>query len=495
MEDEDLLDRSLESGGPFVRGKARTVCRVWRKVADREAPWREWCERRWWHRVESDPGVAFGRKVAFEAELAGMCLDLPSDRQGVAVRFSETIAKSDVDARQFLVFLGARCGNAFCEAQLRGGGRHPLIRPPPTRDDAEAYLLTEEPFFFVRDNKMDFSADLGHLAASGLVAAMRKRAMAYDDDDEGNTLDAGFFALNEYLRVFFDSRGVDAVLTALAAEARELLLEEGRSQQGERDIVGAVEAVLYERHSFRGDAEHYYTPANSFLDDVVAREVGIPISLAMVFASVCERAALPKGTVAVLNTPCHVLLEETLFSSADESESERGGPSTSTKKPATTTTYLDVFDGKVRRLSKAEALAYLARAAQRWAQPDDRWLERPPPRAIVLRALRNLIVVYEGFRRANLHAYDLVLAVSAYEALSLRDGQRGADLLTIRINRLSVALTCDDNDVKWLLALIVDDYRNIRHLHGRHAIAHVLRDAQQCYDDYLAHYAPRCPNE
>src|SRR5881394_2873843 len=40
--------------------------------------------------------------------------------------------------------------------------------------------------------------------------------------------------------------------------------------------------LLYEELGFRGNSEDYYDPRNSFLNDVLERRIGIPISLAVV---------------------------------------------------------------------------------------------------------------------------------------------------------------------------------------------------------------------
>lgn len=56
---------------------------------------------------------------------------------------------------------------------------------------------------------------------------------------------------------------------------------------------------------FRGNAEDYYEPKNSFLNDVLTRRVGIPISLSVVYVEVARRAGVPASGVGF---PGHFLV-------------------------------------------------------------------------------------------------------------------------------------------------------------------------------------------
>lgn len=63
--------------------------------------------------------------------------------------------------------------------------------------------------------------------------------------------------------------------------------------------------TLYSRHAFRGNEADYYDPRNSFLNDVLDRELGIPLTLAMVVLEVGWRLGLPLEGV---NFPAHFLV-------------------------------------------------------------------------------------------------------------------------------------------------------------------------------------------
>jgi regulator of sirC expression with transglutaminase-like and TPR domain len=63
--------------------------------------------------------------------------------------------------------------------------------------------------------------------------------------------------------------------------------------------------VLFEEEGLRGNAEAYYDPRNSFLNDVLDRRLGIPITLSVVYLEVGWRLGLPLHGV---NFPGHFLV-------------------------------------------------------------------------------------------------------------------------------------------------------------------------------------------
>ncbi|MBL8601306.1 MAG: transglutaminase family protein [Myxococcales bacterium] len=58
------------------------------------------------------------------------------------------------------------------------------------------------------------------------------------------------------------------------------------------DLAAAVGTYLYDELGFQGDEESYYDPRNSFLDQVMARRRGIPITLAVLVMSLARRAGV-----------------------------------------------------------------------------------------------------------------------------------------------------------------------------------------------------------
>jgi regulator of sirC expression with transglutaminase-like and TPR domain len=59
------------------------------------------------------------------------------------------------------------------------------------------------------------------------------------------------------------------------------------------DQVVRLREVLAEEETFRGNLESYDDPRNSFLNEVLDRKVGIPISLSLIYTEVARRAGIP----------------------------------------------------------------------------------------------------------------------------------------------------------------------------------------------------------
>jgi regulator of sirC expression with transglutaminase-like and TPR domain len=69
--------------------------------------------------------------------------------------------------------------------------------------------------------------------------------------------------------------------------------------------VTALNAYLFEELGFVGNEADYSDPRNSFLNEVIDRRTGIPITLSLVYMEVARRAGLP---VEGVNFPGHFLL-------------------------------------------------------------------------------------------------------------------------------------------------------------------------------------------
>ena len=92
-------------------------------------------------------------------------------------------------------------------------------------------------------------------------------------------------------------------LDEMAREVRERMANAG--QKTPRARLSTVIDYLYNDLGFSGDREHYDDPRNSFLNVVIERRSGIPITLAIVFLEVAERAGLAAEGV---NFPGHFLV-------------------------------------------------------------------------------------------------------------------------------------------------------------------------------------------
>jgi regulator of sirC expression with transglutaminase-like and TPR domain len=83
----------------------------------------------------------------------------------------------------------------------------------------------------------------------------------------------------------------------------------GSGQSPFEDAVRAFNEYFYDEQGFSGNRERYDDPRNSFLNEVLNRRTGIPISLAVVYLEVARRAGL---RVAGVNFPGHFLLRAPL---------------------------------------------------------------------------------------------------------------------------------------------------------------------------------------
>src|SRR4029077_17082517 len=72
------------------------------------------------------------------------------------------------------------------------------------------------------------------------------------------------------------------------------------------ETIRAINKVMFEEEGFRGNREDYLDPRNSFLNEVLDRKLGIPISLSLIYMEIARRVGLPLLGVGM---PGHFLLK------------------------------------------------------------------------------------------------------------------------------------------------------------------------------------------
>ncbi len=137
---------------------------------------------------------------------------------------------------------------------------------------------------------------------------------------------------------------------------------------------------LFLDQGFVGNQDDYYDPANSYLDDVLERHLGIPITLALLTMEVGRRIGVPVDGVGL---PGHFLLRDRVDRDV----------------------FVDAFRGG-EVLDRDGCVTVLRRLHGPDAQLDPDWLEPIRRRAILERMLANLVRV---FRHRGAHA-DLLWA-------------------------------------------------------------------------------------
>ncbi|KAG7318183.1 hypothetical protein KOW79_017938 [Hemibagrus wyckioides] len=73
----------------------------------------------------------------------------------------------------------------------------------------------------------------------------------------------------------------------------------------QRQVLCALNAVLYEQLQFKGNERDYYNPKNSYLHQVLLRRTGIPISLSVLYMTLARKLGV---LLEPVNFPNHFLL-------------------------------------------------------------------------------------------------------------------------------------------------------------------------------------------
>ncbi len=90
-------------------------------------------------------------------------------------------------------------------------------------------------------------------------------------------------------------------LDLLAEKVRDRLADETATLL----VMQELSRVLFEEEGYRGNADAYYNARNSFLNDVLDRRLGIPLTLSIIYLEVGWRLGLPLEGV---NFPGHFLV-------------------------------------------------------------------------------------------------------------------------------------------------------------------------------------------
>lgn len=108
-------------------------------------------------------------------------------------------------------------------------------------------------------------------------------------------LESGALLLARTVSPQLDAGACCGQLDAIAARCRELIVE----PSGTREKCRIMNRVLFHEWGFHGNTEHYTDPRNSFLDQVLERRTGIPLSLSVVYLLVAERLGLELAPVGL----------------------------------------------------------------------------------------------------------------------------------------------------------------------------------------------------
>lgn len=180
--------------------------------------------------------------------------------------------------------------------------------------------------------------------------------------DERIDLEAGAFMIARYGYPGLDAQAYGSQLDAMASEVRDRM---GPRVSGE-EAVKMLGRYLFTEQGFRGNTKNYYEADNSFLNRVIDRRTGIPISLSSLYLLVGRRVGLP---LVGIGMPGHFLVKF---------DSERYK------------IYVDCFNGGAL-LTEKDCARFLMQAGYGF---DEKYLAKSSTRAILVRTLKNLAAIY-----------------------------------------------------------------------------------------------------
>ena len=249
-------------------------------------------------------------------------------------------------------------------------------------DDAGVYRAIRERVVSLGPESRDWLRP--HVLSSDAVLRRRAREIVqYFDRQEADTRFLAYclkpgetFDLEKaawmLARTRYPDINVEAYRAILDDYASELRAQLDFGAGAER-ILGTVNEHLFDDLGFAGNEENYYDIENSYLNRVMDRRTGNPISLCLLYMLVTRRLALP---VTGIGLPGHFVCR--YQSSSDEF-------------------YIDAFN-RGRLLSKADCVQYLLRG--NYSLRDD-FLSPMSPRRILMRMCSNLHKICTQFELAE----------------------------------------------------------------------------------------------
>lgn len=214
--------------------------------------------------------------------------------------------------------------------------------------------------------------------------------------------------------------------------------------------IECLNRFLFDELGFTGDGEHYSDPKNSFLDSVIDRRLGIPITLSVLYIELGRRIGLPLQGVSF---PGHFLVILPV---------SRG------------VVVLDPYsEGASLEISDLEKLLFNMQPDRHWDTDQIRYMLAPASmQDILVRMLRNLKVIYwEAKDIVNaIWVQDLILMIDS----ELNDERRDRGILKEQAGHYKAAIQDfndylerlpDAVDAELIRARIIDLSRHKRHLH------------------------------
>ena len=162
-------------------------------------------------------------------------------------------------------------------------------------------------------------------------------------------------------------------LERMALRLRARMPQSGAAE----DRIVALNEFLFEELGFWGNADEYYDPRNSYLNDVMDRKTGIPITLSVLYMELGRRVGLPLEGVSF---PGHFLVRVQVRAGVLVLDPFAGGAPQS--------------EAQLRERLKRVIPEGVASDVPVAELPLDQFLEPASKRQILARVLRNLKAIY-----------------------------------------------------------------------------------------------------
>jgi regulator of sirC expression with transglutaminase-like and TPR domain len=163
------------------------------------------------------------------------------------------------------------------------------------------------------------------------------------------------------------------------------------------DYISAMNATLFEDYGFQGNRDNFYDPRNSFLNEVIDRRIGIPITLSVLYIEVARRIGF---AVEGVGMPGHFIVRH---------------------RAAVETLYIDPFNGGrvLGEMGCAELVAEMS-GGRRLLEPQH--LLPVTKKQILMRMLTNLLGIYaRNDHRRALTIIERILVIQPNSAAHVRD--------------------------------------------------------------------------
>lgn len=264
-------------------------------------------------------------------------------------------------------------------------------------DDNHVRDIARERLLQIGEPATAFLRDVGNADGDGKIRIEARHVLAQirQDDlsasfyllgllDEGQAdLEQAAFLLARFghpdLEMAPYRRELDTLASQIAHQIRDL-----HPRRDSRRIVRLMNRFLFSDEGFSGNVEDYYDPDNSYINCVLERRTGIPITLSVIYILLARRLQLP---IRGINLPIHFICQ--YYSPPDSF-------------------YFDPFhNGKT--LSRTDCAMLLHRAGVTF---HDGCLKEARPHDIIARMARNLIVIYHHRGDfAKVEALDRILKI------------------------------------------------------------------------------------